>query len=85
MSALTVGTDPVEVVDAVGRGRPIIQNLGPGKVYFDFDEDVSVDSGIELPVGAAFEFSQDVGPDGALFVVADQADTDVRVTVLGIK
>lgn len=84
MTAVTVGTTPVVLDQATGRGRPIIQNLGPGNVYFDSEPTVTASTGIRLVPGAAFEFATGVGVETGLSVVADQANTDVRVIVMGV-
>ena len=48
-------------------------------VDFDTDPDVSAATGFELPVGGAFEFSEDSNLAPTLYAVADQANTDVRI------
>lgn len=64
------------------RSRPVIQNLGPGDVYLDTDGDVDADSGMKLAVGAVYEFPTS-GATSDIWVVATQADTDVRVIEVG--
>lgn len=60
-----------------GVSRPVIQNLGPGDLYVDFDPEVAVGTGLKLePEGAPLEFSQRV--THALYVVASEDGTDVR-------
>ena len=74
-----VGTTPIPLLGRIGQGRPLVQNLGPGKVYFDTDADVSVETGFELGVGAAFEFAEDSNVTPSVYVVADTADTELRI------
>lgn len=83
MAQLTVGTTAVDVLAATGRGRPIIQNLGPGKLYFDSAPNVTTSTGIQLAVGASYEFASAISLETGLSVIADQAATDVRVIVMG--
>lgn len=83
MAKLTVGTSAVNVTGVSGRGRPIIQNLGPGDIFFDSEPGVTADTGVMLPVGAAYEFSGTISSETGLSVIATEADTDVRVIVMG--
>lgn len=81
MAKITVGT-AAQALDYGGTQRPIVQNLGPGKVEIDRDPDLTFGTGIRLEVGDAYEFVVGVGastdPD-PLYVIADTAGTDVRV------
>lgn len=62
---------------------PLVQNIGPGTVYFDTRRDVTVGTGFRLAAGAAYEFPRDLNQSGgALFLVAD-ADSDVRYVEVG--
>ena len=80
---LTVGTVPVRV-PITARQRPLIQNLGPGVIYFDNAQTVSADASIKMDVGVVYEFPADLGEGvGALWVVADQAGCDLRYTQVG--
>lgn len=80
---VVVGTAPVDLTVG-GRGRPVIQNLGPGMIYLDSSsEDVSTESGIQIPVGVAYEFPTAAADDEKVSIVSDAADTDVRVVVMG--
>lgn len=66
-----------------GTNTPMLQNLGPGTVYMG-GPDVTVDDGVLLPVDATYEFPRDLGAGGgALWLVADQPDTEIRYMVLG--
>lgn len=76
---LVVGTTPTPLLSKIGEGRPLVQNLGPGKVYLDTDEDVSTETGFELAVGAAFEFAEDSNITAAVYVVSDSANTELRI------
>lgn len=80
---VTVGTTPMPLgVDS--SGTPILQNLGPGTIYFDGIADVSANSGIRLGVGDLYEFARDLSmSSGAIYVVSSAADTDLRVLVVG--
>lgn len=78
---IILGTTPVKVPG--DRSRPIIQNLGPGNVFFDTDGDVTPSDGILLAPSSVYEFPTPGGASVGIFIVADQADTDVRIVVLG--
>lgn len=82
---MTVGTAPLLVdtsdtyPDLGSSGQVVlVQNLGPGTVSVDFAEDPS--EGIELNVGASFEFQR--ASTQSLYVVSSQAATDVRVVAV---
>ena len=78
-----VGTTVVNL-DLPRSSRPVIQNLGPGVLYLDSDPDVTVDSGLQLPVGAVYEFFYPLaGQDVGLSLISSLANTDVRVLVNG--
>lgn len=74
---LIVGIEPQQV-PLDGSQAPMLQNLGPGTIYFDARADVAVGTGIELAVGDVYEFPDDLHNIGALFVVSTVADTDLR-------
>lgn len=84
---MIVGTDPVLIdtsdayPDRGASGQTVlIQNLGPGTVYADFAENPL--DGIRLAAsGDAWEFQRAAGQE--LYVVASEADTDVRVVAVG--
>jgi hypothetical protein len=78
---LLVGTTPVRIPG--DRARPVIQNLGPGTVYVDTDGDVSADDGLMLLPNAVYEFPTPSANSKGIWVVADQAGTDVRVVRMG--
>lgn len=78
-----VGTSPKQL-PIRGNHAVIIQNLGPGALYLEHHDKVTVDDGIRLLSGEAYEFSRDIASaGGALFAVADAEDTDVRTMVVG--
>lgn len=79
---ILLGTTPEQIKG--DSSRPVIQNLGPGIVYLDTDPEVTVDSGIKLAVGTVYEFptAGSLSIEG-IFIVADTADTDVRVMDAG--
>lgn len=64
------------------RSLPVIQNLGPGTVYLDTDGDVDATSGLKIDPGAVYEFPISGGNMG-IWIVASEANTDVRVIELG--
>jgi len=80
---ITVGTTPVSLgLDS--DSTPVVQNLGPGVVYMDSTEDVTTATGLKLNVGDTYEFFRDLNQAGGeIFLVSDQAATDVRVMVVG--
>jgi hypothetical protein len=80
---LTVGTSPV-MLPYKGHVTPMVQNLGPGNVYFDADQNVSASTGIQMQPGAVYEFPRDLSDGGGfIWLVADQAGCDVRIIRVG--
>jgi hypothetical protein len=77
---ILVGTTAVKI--PADRSRPVIQNLGPGDIYLDTDGDVDANSGLKLIPNAVYEFPTP-GADSNIWVVASEADTDVRVIEAG--
>jgi hypothetical protein len=77
MSAISVGTTPVKLSAAVGRAKVIIQNLGPGTLYFDLDAAVAPETGIKIPADSGYEFYSSLGDTGDLYLVSS-ATSDVR-------
>jgi hypothetical protein len=79
---LTVGTTPVELdptslPDVRESGIiVIVQNLGPGNIFIDFIDEVTEDSGLKIGAEGAYEFPRSSAR--SMWLVADQADTDVR-------
>lgn len=63
---------------------PIIQNLGPGTLYLNtVSTNISTD-GLQLPVGAVYEFPKVVQDGaGAVFIQAIGGDCDVRIINVG--
>lgn len=80
---VTVGVTATPLVFG-GGDTPLIQNLGPGTVYLGRDDTVTAGSGIQLGVGAAYEFPSDLGVSGSstVYLVSDAAGTDVRYMVV---
>lgn len=71
-------------LDLPRSARPVIQNLGPGVLYLDSDPDVTVNSGLQLPVGAVYEFLMPLaGSDAGLSLISSLANTDVRILLNG--
>lgn len=83
MAKLTVGVTPVEL-PLTGTTTPVIQNLGPGTVYFDADSEVAAETGLEVPVGGGYEFPRDLNlGEGVIYLVATEVGTDVRYLAVG--
>lgn len=80
---MIVGTTPVRVpVDM--SVTPVLQNLGPGNVYWDGDPNVSATTGFKLTPNAAYEFARDLNQGaGSVYLVADAVNTDVRIVSVG--
>jgi hypothetical protein len=82
MSSVMVGLTPevLPIHDAI----VVLQNLGPGSIYFDTESDVTTATGMKLVVDDAYETPvSTVGVGGNLFLVADQDNTDVRYMAVG--
>lgn len=62
--------------------RVVVQNLGPGDVYFDAADDVDDTSGVKIASGGNWEFVVDRLSFGQYFY-ADGGDADVRFTAVG--
>lgn len=85
---MLVGTSP-ELVDTateypdlgVSGQVVVMQNLGPGDIYVDFKDDVSVTSGVKIAASGAYEFPR--GASQGLYVVASANETDVRIMAVG--
>lgn len=76
-----LGTLPVPLLDKIDEGRPLVQNLGPGKVYLDTVATVSVGTGFEMAVGGTFEYAEDSNITPTVYAVADEANTDLRMII----
>lgn len=80
---IAVGTTPVQL-PYKGHVTPMVQNLGPGVVYFDNDPNVSATTGIQMQVGAVYEFPGDLsGGGGLVWLVANSGTCDVRIMRVG--
>lgn len=66
-------------VDKGGRGRPLIQNLGPGTVYLDTDQDATVSDGLQLSVGDVYEFPGGGSSETVISLISTIDATDVRI------
>lgn len=77
-----VGT---EVVDLGIRNRvlPIIQNLGPGDLFINTDEPATLTNGLRLKPGEAMQFMTPSAQEAGIWVIATEADTDVRIISIG--
>lgn len=76
MAKINVGTTPIKL-ENLGAGNVIFQNLGPGLLYFGNEEDVSPSTGFRVEILGAYETPGMAGYL-QLYVVSDQADTDMR-------
>jgi hypothetical protein len=67
-----------------GTNQPVIQNLGPGILYVGSVSSDLLTEGLQLPVGAVYEFPEVVieGP-GAIWIQASGATCDVRILNIG--
>jgi hypothetical protein len=67
-----------------GTQMPVIQNLGPGVLYLGATSDNLSTEGIQLPVGAVYEFPRVVQDGaGAVWIQAIGASCDVRTLNVG--
>lgn len=81
---VTVGASEPVALDLPGTATPVIQNLGPGDLYFDADPEVSTDTGIRIPVNGGYEFPRDLNlGEGSIYLIASERNTDVRYLVVG--
>lgn len=78
---MILGTSKQQIT-ASGRNRLVIQNLGPGNVFLGTEGDVSPTIGLKIAVNAVYEFPT-TSADDDVWVVADAANTDVRVLRVG--
>lgn len=84
---VTVTTAVVELdtSDYVERGKGgqalVIQNLGAGILYYDFQDDVAAATGVQVPVNAIVKID-DWSADMTVYLIAS-ASTDVRYVVVG--
>lgn len=78
---IILGTTPHAIGDA-DRTRLLIQNLGPGIVYFNTEEEVTTTNGFQIAVNGAYEFPTPSALD-TVSIVASAPDTDVRVLRIG--
>lgn len=64
--------------------QPIIQNLGPGILYVGQTSSNLATEGLQLPVGAVYEFPKNlVDGTGEVWVLATGATCDVRIINVG--
>ncbi len=78
-----VGTTAQKLPGRSSRA-PIVQNLGPGTIHMDSDPNVNAESGLRMPPGTVFEFPRAMTlSGGAVWVVADQPNTDLRMMNIG--
>ena len=76
VEAAPVALDPTDSPDVRESGLIlIVQNLGPGDVYFGYTDDVAVASGIKIATGGGYEFPR--APARTVWLVSD-GTADVR-------
>lgn len=76
-----VGTEGVELVgENEKRAGVLIQQLGAGNVYIIGAKNKAITDGIKLATNGTYS---DDSSTGAIFAVADAANQDVRVLVVG--
>lgn len=76
--AVSVGTTPVAVIGPTpGRASVLIQNVSSAtRAYVGFDDTVTANTGVLVaPGGGAYS---DDAYTGAVYVVAESANTDIR-------
>lgn len=79
---MLVGTSAVSLGVAQSV-TPVIQNLGPGNLYLG-NSAVATSTGFKITPGSAYEFPRHLSYGvGALWAVADQVNTDVRILQIG--
>jgi hypothetical protein len=80
---LTVEAGPVNT-GLDGTVRPIIQNLGPGTLYFGPFQNNLLTEGLVLPAGKAYEFPATLveGSD-SLWLQAGTDSCDLRIILVG--
>lgn len=63
---------------------PVLQNLGPGILYLNTVGTNITTEGLQLPVGAVYEFPKIVQDGaGAVWIQASGGDCDVRILNVG--
>jgi|LakMenEpi03Aug12_release.lakeMendotaPanAssembly.Ray.scaffolds.fasta_scaffold599901_2 hypothetical protein len=70
----------------VGSQQPLIQNLGPGDIYFNMSGTNLLTEGIYVPSGGTYEFPATlIEAGGTLFiqVATGGASADVRIVNVG--
>jgi hypothetical protein len=67
-----------------GDAQPIIQNLGPGVLYIGSTNDSLATKGLQLPVGAVYEYpARLVDGGGYVWLLASGDNCDVRLQNVG--
>ena len=84
MQKITVTTSAVNLPFG-DKARPLLQNLGPGDIYFAPDDAVSVNYGFKLPPGMGYEFPDNLGyGSGWMQVwVISTSTSDLRIGSVG--
>jgi hypothetical protein len=80
---LTVAAGAVNT-GLTGATAPVIQNLGPGTLYFGPTPDDLLTEGLVLPAGKAYEYPAHlVMGSGALWIQAQEDSCDLRIVLVG--
>jgi len=67
-----------------GDAQPVIQNLGPGVLYIGSTDNDLPTNGLQLPVGAVYEYpAKLVDGAGAVWLCATGDNCDVRLLNVG--
>lgn len=80
LQKITVTTSAVSLPFGTGA-RPLLQNLGPGNVYFANNSSVSTNYGFKLSPGMGYEFPDDMNRYGGweeVWVISD-GTADLRI------
>jgi hypothetical protein len=80
---IELSTTPIRLPMKMNRSRPLIQNLGPGNIFIDTDNNVSMATGFLITPGSVYEFPVSSAFNRGIWMVSDHDQTDVRVISLG--
>jgi hypothetical protein len=83
MATITVAAGATQL-SYTGTMQPVVQNLGPGLLFLGATNANLLTEGVQLPVGAVYEFPAVVQDGaGAVWVQASGGDCDVRTLNVG--
>ncbi len=77
-TAQTLDLDDYPDLGGVGQ-TVLVQNLGPGAVWFDRDSGVDETTGVKIATDGYWEFAS----VAEMYFMADGGNADLRVTVVG--